>query len=474
MAPQNILDLPPEIQLSILEWLMEPRNYPNGSKTCLSTCASVCKRWQLIVEQRTFRHLILHPSDIEAFARLARSYRRGYIKHILLKIPIEDAEIFRDEALTDDENTVIFTQTVRHLWEVLSTWRDYRITVELGIVSSFEVRMHDDYENIRRAYSRFLEQGFYEAALPDPHLEHLKHFENPPTDPSWLDFWNFQKWRFLGTTPLEFGYGRLLDREDQDAPHIPKAEVITRLLIRRRYFRNISAKALSQIFNATPCIEAIHLERWCYGRRRHDRKWDMHSALTGHELPHSLKQFSFYEEFSTMYHRQPGKMRIPRSNRKLLKGLLETMRHLEHLSVSLAIDARGFFSPNPQLDWMFLKTIALTSDILVSRSSAKVNELLESAAKAAKKMPKLEILEIWYCKTGEAGIFQYEKSDSFYLSKQIEEAWHEVFAEPELGRYELGVKVLNLVPEDFASFESVFSYLKLKKHILHDVSWTQV
>ncbi|KAL6399482.1 hypothetical protein AUP68_18030 [Ilyonectria robusta] len=178
-------------------------------------------------------------------------------------------------------------------------------------------------------------------------------------------------------------------------------------------------------------------------------------------------------------------MRIPRSNRKLLKAMLETSRHLEHLSVSFAIDARGFFSPNPQLDWMFLKTIALTSDILVSRSSAIVNELLESAAKAAKKMPKLEILEIWYCKTGEAGIFQYEKSDrsgniiwqgtwSFYLSKEVEEAWREVFAEPDWGQYELGVKVINLVPEDFASFGSVFSYLKLTNHILHDVSWTQV
>lgn len=260
---------------------MEPQNDSNASRTCLSICACVCKRWQLIVEQRTFRHLILHPSDIEAFARLACPYRRGYIKHILLEIPIEDADDRkpRADALTNEENALIFTQTVRHLWEVLSAWRDYRVTVELGIVSSFEIGMHDDYRNIRRAYSRFLEQGFSEAALPDPHLEHLKRFEDPPTDPSWLDVWNWQKWRFLGTTPLEFDFGRLLDREDQDAPHLPKAEVITRLLIRRRYFRNISAKALSQIFNATPCVEAIHLERWCYGRRRDDRKWDMRMVL---------------------------------------------------------------------------------------------------------------------------------------------------------------------------------------------------
>lgn len=138
------------------------------------------------MEQRTFRHLILHPPDIQDFARLARPYRIGYIKHILLEIPIEDSDDRkpRNHALTDDENNVIFTQAVRHIWEILSAWRNHRLTVELGIVSSFETRMeNDDYRNICKAYSRFLEQGSSEAALPDPHIEHLKRFQDPPTDP---------------------------------------------------------------------------------------------------------------------------------------------------------------------------------------------------------------------------------------------------------------------------------------------------
>lgn len=51
--------------------------------------------------------------------------------------------------------------------------------------------------------------------------------------------------------------------------------------------------------------------------------------------------------------------------------------------------------------------MALTSDIMVSQSSAKDNELLGLAAKSAKNMPKLQISEIWCYWVKEAGILQY-------------------------------------------------------------------
>ncbi|KAM5347328.1 hypothetical protein ACJ41O_010333 [Fusarium nematophilum] len=165
--------------------------------------------------------------------------------------------------------------------------------------------------------------------------------------------------------------------------------------------------------------------------------------------------------------------------------MVETSRHLEHLSISFAIDAQHFFSRTRQLDWKGLKTMALTSDILLSRSNAMVNELLECVAEVAKKMPKLQILEIWHCKTGEAGIFRYEKLDrsstvtwqgtwSFDMSRLVEEAWREVFTDPVGGLYQLGTEAICLVPEEIAGVGSVSPYLKLKKHILHDASWTQV
>ncbi|KAJ3536683.1 hypothetical protein NM208_g553 [Fusarium decemcellulare] len=488
MAPHNTL--PPEIQVFILERLMEPDERSNGSKYHRSICAGVCKGWQQIIERRTFRHLTLQPSDITKFSRLADPSRRGHIKHILLEIPVKSSSGMwpYNPVPTHEENNAVFTRAVQHLWEVLSTWRGHHITLEIGIYSSFETMAYNDgCENSRKAYSKFLEYGPSGVALPDLHLVQLKCFQDPPSDISALDIWNWRNWSLLGHDSLAFDDGKLLDDSDQDARHfiLPEAEVITHLLIRRRYFRNISAKSLSRILKAAPCLETIHLERWCYGRRHQDTVWDMNSAFIGHELPPSLKQFSFYEEFSTDYHQRPRKMRSRRSNLKLLEAMAKSTHHLEHVSISFALDARNFFLPSLQLNGDSLITISLTSNILLSRSNDMVNELLERAAQPAKKMPKLKILELWHCKTGEAGIFRYEKFDrfgsvtwqgtwTFTLSETVRQAWEEGFVDSDRELFGLGVSVINLPPGEITSVRSVFPYLKLKKYILHDVSWTQV
>ncbi|KAF4463154.1 hypothetical protein FALBO_10032 [Fusarium albosuccineum] len=488
MTPHNTS--PPEIQVCILERLMEPDEKSNGPKYYRSICASVCKGWQQIIERRTFRHLTLQPSDITEFARLAHPSRRGCIKHILLEIPVKSSSDIwpHNPYQTHEENNAGFTRAVQRLWEVLSTWRGHHIALEFGIYSSFELRVNSGAcENTREAYSKFLEYGPSGVALPDLHLEQLKWFQRPPSDIAALDIWNWRNWSLLGHGPLEFDDSKLVDDGDQVPHHfiLPEAEAITHLLMRRRYFRNISAKAWSQIFKAAPCLEAIHIERWCYGRRQNDREWDNDSAFLGHELPSSLKQFSFYEELSTDYHQRPGKMRSRRSNLKLLEAMAKSTHHLEHLSISFAFDARNFFQPNLQLNWDSLITISLTSNILVLRSNDMVNELLQRAAQAAKKMPKLKILELWYCKTGEAGIFRYEKFDrfssviwqgtwTFTLSETAKQAWDEGFNDSDRELFGLGVSVISLPPEEITSVRSIFPYLKLKKYILHDVSWTQV
>ncbi|KAI8689633.1 hypothetical protein NCS56_00227000 [Fusarium sp. Ph1] len=168
------------------------------------------------------------------------------------------------------------------------------------------------------------------------------------------------------------------------------------------------------MFNAAPCLEVIHLERWCYNRTESDREWDNGSSLIGLHMPSSLKRFSFYDECGTMYHRQ-GRMRIPRSNKRLLRSLAENKwsNQLEHLSISFAFDAQDFFSSHFSHNWASLVTLALTSNLVLKHSSAVVNELLVNVAEVAKYMPRLEILEIWNCEArdSEAGIFRYEKLD---------------------------------------------------------------
>lgn len=250
---------PPEIELYILEWLMRPHNTSKDRLARPSNFACVCKAWQRIVERSTFHHISLRPEGIQTFERLTgpASGRRGCVKHVLLEIPVLEADV--EPPL--NHNDYIFTRAVSELWKVLSTWQNRSLTVELGIFSSFETRMHR--LDVPSGPYGYQVPGYL---LGNPHIDHASRFENPPTEPDLLDLWKVQKWAYLGSQALEFEFG--------ENHSLPSAPVITRLLVCRRYFRNISPEAFSDIFRASPCLEVIHLERWCYNRRVSDKEWD--------------------------------------------------------------------------------------------------------------------------------------------------------------------------------------------------------
>ncbi|RMJ07499.1 hypothetical protein CDV36_012897 [Fusarium kuroshium] len=467
---------PPEIELCILEWLIPPPHNTSKDRFARpSNFACVCKAWQRIIEQSTFRHISLRPEHIPIFSRLTSpaSGRRGYVKHVLLEIlALED-----DDEASHNYSATVFTRAVSTLWKVLSDWQhSHGLTVELGVFSSFETRMH----RLHSFLYTPVPEGDIGSIRTNPYTDYSSRFENPPTNQIFLSTWEWRKQCYLGSRSLEFRFG--------EHESLYSARVITRLLIRRRYFRNIGPKALCYIFRASPCLEAIHLERWCYGRARSDEEWDKDSSLIGLNLTSSLKQFSFYDEFNTMYHQQ-GRMRIPRSNKRLLKSLAENTggNQLEHLSISFVFDAQDFFSPRYSHNWASLTTLALTSNLVLTCSSEVVNELLVKVAEVAKHMPRLEMLEIWNCKVREkvAGIFRYEKSDrtgnivwqgtwELYMSRQVQRAWQEVFIGSDGGYYELGVEVMSLEPEGLVNLGSIYPYLKLRKHVLDGISWTQV
>ncbi|KAM0544527.1 hypothetical protein ACHAPJ_011821 [Fusarium lateritium] len=129
--------------------------------------------------------------------------------------------------------------------------------------------------------------------------------------------------------------------------------------------------------------------------------------------------------------------------------------------------------------------MALTSKAMTSRSAIRVSELLSNAAKAVKRMPKLKLLEVWNYSAGEIGIFVYEKLDrrsqitwqgtwEFKIPEEIENTWREVSNDSHGDFYELGVKNVTLEIDQLTSLRSIFPYLRLREHILHEVSWTQV
>lgn len=247
---------PPEIQLYVLEWLMPPHNTSKDRLARPSNFACVCKSWQRIIEKSAFRRITLRPACISKFERLVdhTSSRRGYVKHVLLEIPVGEY----DHEPCSHLNNYIFTLGVSRLWRVLSTWQNHNLTVELGIFSSFETRMHN--------LDSLASEEEPECLVGNSHIDHASRFENFPWDLGSLHEWERQKRSYLGSRSLESQF--------DEHQSLPSAPVITRLLVRRRYFRNISPKAFSDIFKAAPCLEVFHLERWCYNQTESDRKWD--------------------------------------------------------------------------------------------------------------------------------------------------------------------------------------------------------
>lgn len=123
----------------------------------------------------------------------------------------------------------------------------------------------------------------------------------------------------------------------------------------------------------------------------------------------------------------------PAVSQKLARASL----HLKTLSASFMVDADHFFAARqPSWTWDILTTLALTSSILTNDADPMdINNMLQSAAAAALKMPSLDILEIWNGRRGSAMVFQYKRQQAiitirgtweFELAPAVRRAWDAV------------------------------------------------
>lgn len=235
--------LPLEIELYIVQALIEMHKRSNNPGFRLSTFATVSKAWQALIEKETYKHLNISSCDLRSFNHYVRSYRKLHVRHIVLEISFNISS-------HGVEDQFQFFSAVHDLWSILSGWNTHRVTVELGIVPSDR---RPTWLNFPRNY-------------PFNPLKTL----NPGLVAIW-DTWVILSEYLLGREPV------YLDRTffpPKGAMGLPHVDAIVELVIRREYHPNFSPKVLREIISSAPCIESIHLERWCYGVPEHDRKWD--------------------------------------------------------------------------------------------------------------------------------------------------------------------------------------------------------
>ncbi|KAH6700207.1 hypothetical protein EV126DRAFT_29987 [Verticillium dahliae] len=82
----------------------------------------------------------------------------------------------------------------------------------------------------------------------------------------------------------------------------------------------------------------------------------------------------------------------------------------EHLAASFIVDASYyFFEIQPSWEWPNLLSLVLTSKLLTpDENPTDINAILQAAALAAMKMPRLKTMEIWNGRKGLAALFRYQ------------------------------------------------------------------
>ncbi|KAH7189518.1 uncharacterized protein B0J16DRAFT_339813 [Fusarium flagelliforme] len=267
---------------------------------------------------------------------------------------------------------------------------------------------------------------------------------------------------------------------------LPPVKAVSKFLIRRQNFHGICPIALNTILSSLEGIGEIHIERWRCAGYASEKMWCAKAQIPfARELPRSTKSLSLYGETNQFLNQWKSK---DANVIGFAKALRQYTNFLEHLSISHMVDAREFFCPFSSANeeatgslrqWPNLKSLSLTSDVFKTGTKQEINSLLCTAARAAKKMPKLQMLELWNGEAEMACVFSYRVEDTvgeiIWSGTHIDPLTHEVVKEWNavsvfLNRTDAREFVIPMRKEDVASAGQVLEYLSNKEQIMHPVS----
>ncbi|KFY34375.1 hypothetical protein V494_06825 [Pseudogymnoascus sp. VKM F-4513 (FW-928)] len=174
----SITSLPTEILSDILSYL--PREpYRESRIPCLSVYATVCKRWQQLVELRTFQEIVVKSCELEYLSTIMTERRRSALKSlnysIALSQEVDDicskGTDFRDEAVEAAEES--FKAGLVNLFTLLKEWETYDSSMSLCLdITGFTTYERGQETKTARCNGKRLNSpyGYY---LSDLRLGHL-------------------------------------------------------------------------------------------------------------------------------------------------------------------------------------------------------------------------------------------------------------------------------------------------------------
>ncbi|KAH9234622.1 hypothetical protein K456DRAFT_36059 [Colletotrichum gloeosporioides 23] len=220
-------------------------------------------------------------------------------------------------------------------------------------------------------------------------------------------------------------FGNLLDfvlpdNDDLQFLNSAKIPAVSRFAISLQHHRTPSPQALEYIIGMLPNVEELVYQPWRGMDQRHNELLGLAYWTLLTEMPKEVKRVSLWEESHPWMHTGADAPDIF----DIATAAAKASRQLETLYATCVFDALDFFlSAGPQ-PWPELRHLALTSPrVGASVKYTRANKLLHLAARAASRMPKLELMELWHCEENKHQFFfRYERRGKT-AKMTIESSW---------------------------------------------------
>ncbi|KAF5544020.1 hypothetical protein FPHYL_11127 [Fusarium phyllophilum] len=371
--------LPSEIRLLIFQILIQ-----DGST--LACLAAVSRAWQTDLERYNFARIKLTPSRLMDFRSMIRRNQALCAPRIGV---LTEEEVHEALTVSDTEHCPI-TTAFQGLFSVLSEWdQDSDLMLDISIYSPSDAQHWFPYLTLMPdSPSNRLEGSGLEPTTIDPAYRDPPHgwvtgsrHSAPPRAAVYKVFPAVMDDRPFDSDQSEFQWW------DQ----LPSVSAVTSILLRQQNRRRWKPSALAHMLACFPRLQEVYYEPW--------REWgDFLQRLTDKVFMQGFLDGEDLARCDSFRNPTPAVGRM----------IALTSLPLEHLAASFIIDASHFFAIDSSCEWPNLTSLVLTSRLhKPEEDSTKIGALLQAAAVAALRMPRLETLEIWNGQKGLAALFQY-------------------------------------------------------------------
>ncbi|EJP70131.1 uncharacterized protein BBA_01000 [Beauveria bassiana ARSEF 2860] len=488
--PASWHSVPFEIKESIMSHVFRGR----GPFAALAT---VSQEWRDLVEPYIFSRITLTRCRLLDFERMT-GRNRGYVRHLWLSLELQpyaclqcvdsddefEEDFEADEFASSPKDTKAIQKAFEVLFKVLSSWPPTgKLVLDISAYSETD-RQHGfkyltfepDWKGNDPAWhcrGRRLIQGASPHDRPTPCETWIPSFHELHKVFSDIhQRWPSEEWRWRA--------------------RLRNAPAVTTIMIRQQNRRRWNPEILQQLILNCPRLEEFYYEPWReWNNAVQEDSTDAAQNVLFRSLPSllpSLRKLVVFENFSEIYALTRfcdlDRSVHPQRRDPLAKASLS----LEEFSASFLRDARYFFANlDESWSWPHLTRFAMTSKWLDEEEDPKqIEELLISAATAAKRMPSLRVMEIWNGGVYNAMVFRYELSPDYrsvtvlcrgtwllQISPDVQHMWNTV-ARQQRWMPEVTFRQEVIDPDTITSHAHAISRLKLDNQVMRPISLQQV